>query len=188
MSNTPKDEFLRAYKPIHSRFLRYCRSMAYGQMDTQDLVQESVLVALQRWEDIERKTSLLAFLIGTARKLLQNNYRKASRLRSMDQESEALRKMESQTGNPELAMDIHLLHQAMTKLGAAEQECLVLFEISGFGLQEIADLRGEGLSAVKSRISRARQRLRILLEDGNAQPKPFIQPQATLFHLLSSVL
>lgn len=176
------------YKPIHSRFLRYCRSMAYGQMDTQDLVQESVLVALQRWEEIDKKTSLLAFLIGTARKLLQNHYRKASRFRSMDQESEALRKMESQTGNPELALEIHFLHQAMARLGTAEQECLVLFEISGFSLQEIADLRGEGLSAIKSRVSRARQRLRIMLEDGNAQNQPVAQPDATLFHLLSTVL
>ncbi len=181
----PHNEFLQAYQPIHSRFVKYCSSMAYGQMETQDLVQETILLTMQKWEEIRKKESLLAFMVGVAGRKLKAQARKSQRESRFEMEKESLRKMESKTQNPELAFDIHLLFKAMENLSEKEKECLVLFEISGFCIREVAEIQNESETAIKSRLSRSRQKLRQLLEDGmTSQIAKPARTQTTLFNFL----
>jgi RNA polymerase sigma factor (sigma-70 family) len=54
-----------------------------------------------------------------------------------------------------------LLDNALSKLSAKERAAVLLYEIAGFSIEEIQHLQKENsLSAVKSRLSRARQKLR----------------------------
>ena len=56
---------------------------------------------------------------------------------------------------------------ALAQLGARQRATLLLHEVAGFGLQEIATLLGDrSLSATKMRLSRSRERMRALLTDG----------------------
>jgi RNA polymerase sigma-70 factor (ECF subfamily) len=73
--------------------------------------------------------------------------------------------MESKTQNPELTFDLHLLHLALDKLSEKEKEGIILFEISGFSIKEIAEIQQESESAIKTRLSRSRQKLKQILED-----------------------
>ncbi len=139
--------------------------MAYGVMETQDLVQETVLVVMQKWNQIQKKDSLLAFMVGVAHNQIRMALRKMQRQTRLEMEKEALRKMESKTQNAELAYDIHLMYQAMDKLAERERECLILFEISGFSIKEIVEIQGDGESAIKARLSRARHKLKGMLDD-----------------------
>ncbi|MCP4448325.1 MAG: RNA polymerase sigma factor [Myxococcales bacterium] len=50
--------------------------------------------------------------------------------------------------------------QALATLPNVQREAVVLFEIHGFSIEEVADLQKVSLSAVKSRVSRGRDRLR----------------------------
>jgi DNA-directed RNA polymerase specialized sigma24 family protein len=50
----------------------------------------------------------------------------------------------------------------------------VLFELEGFTLEEIASMEGDSLSAVKSRLARARMRLRRHYEKDAAALDPII--------------
>lgn len=156
------------YQPIHRRFAKYCDSMAYGVVDPKDLVQETVLLVLQKWDSVRKKESLLAFMVGVATNQLRMHQRKMKRQTRMECEKEALRRMEAKTQNAEVAFDIHLLHLAMEKLTEKERASLTMFEISGFSIREVAQALGEGESAVKTRLSRARHKLKAMLEDGEA--------------------
>jgi hypothetical protein len=102
MPDNSHQEFLQFYKPIHSRFVKFCSSMAYGRMETQDLVQETVLVVMQKWDKIQKKDSLLAFMVGTAGRILQNQGRKSRRETGLDAEKDSLRKLEAKTMDPEI--------------------------------------------------------------------------------------
>jgi RNA polymerase sigma-70 factor (ECF subfamily) len=186
MPDKPHQEFLQFYKPIHSRFVKFCSSMAYGRMETQDLVQETVLVVMQKWDRIEKKESLLAFMVGTAGRILQNQGRKSSRETGLDAERDSLRKLEAQTQDPSLAFDIHLMFEAMKQLGEKERECLVLFEISGFSVKEVAEIQQETETAIKSRLSRGRQKLKAILEDEpTVKTNSATRSPAALFSILS---
>ena len=104
----------------------------------------------------------------------------------MEMEEVALNKMEAKTQSPELAYDIHLLYQAMDQLSVKEKECLILFEISGFSVREVAVIQNETESAIKSRLSRSRQKLKSLLEDKPAKANPSsIHSTAALFSILT---
>lgn len=149
-------------------------------MEAKDLVQETVWVVLRRWDEIQKKDSLLAFMIGVANRQIKAQLRQMQRQTRFDQEKEALLKMEARIQNADLAYDIHLMYQAMEQLGEKEKECLVMVEISGFSIREVSEIQGDSEGAVKTRLSRARQRLKSLLLD-NTQVKT---SASTLFSIL----
>ena len=57
----------------------------------------------------------------------------------------------------ELSMKVQ---EAVSNLPPLQREALILFEYEGLALNEIASMVGTDLGAVKSRLHRARQRLR----------------------------
>jgi len=59
--------FMEAYARCHEPFLRYCSALAYGKMDVQDLVQDVLLSAFQRFESIDKKDELVHYLVRAAR-------------------------------------------------------------------------------------------------------------------------
>lgn len=64
-------------------------------------------------------------------------------------------------------IDKLVLEQALTKLDSKFRECLVLRELSGFSYKEIADILQINEGTVKSRMARARAKLKnILIEMG----------------------
>jgi DNA-directed RNA polymerase specialized sigma24 family protein len=62
---------------------------------------------------------------------------------------------------------------ALAELPAEQRESIVLFEIEGWQVEEIAELHGVSMSAVKSRLARGRARLRVYYQKqlaGDAVP------------------
>jgi RNA polymerase sigma factor (sigma-70 family) len=62
------------------------------------------------------------------------------------------------------------LQQALDQLGADQRLVVVLSDVQGMAYEEIATITGTSLGTVKSRLSRARARLREILRDGELLP------------------
>lgn len=153
------------YQPLHERFARYCRTKAMGTMEPADLAQEAVLAALENYDRLRDKGKLLSYLIGTVNHLVSNQRRQQKR--AVDWDAAAVSDLASRLPDPALLADIRLLLKAIQQLPPHEQEALELFELSGFSVREVADIQGVSEGAVKTRLSRARARLKTLLaEDG----------------------
>ena len=167
MNPETHQEFLSLYKPLHESFTRYCSSNAYGLMETEDLVQETILATLQQFNRINDKSKLLAYMIGAASNIIKNVLRRQKFKASFDER--ALKKMENKIGDPELALDIHYLYKALNQLSAKDKEAIILFEINGFSIREISELQHSNAGATKTRLSRARQKLRELLSEEHPQ-------------------
>ena len=56
-------------------------------------------------------------------------------------------------------MDREWLYKALSRLPEQQREAILLFEISGFSIKEIAVLQESSESAIKQRLSRGRQQL-----------------------------
>jgi len=65
--------------------------------------------------------------------------------------------------NAETNLDVEILYKALQKLPASQAEAIVLFEISGFSLNEITEIQGGTLSGVKTRLKRGREKLASIL-------------------------
>ena len=75
---------------------------------------------------------------------------------------------------PDIDHDVEVLYNLLGKLPPKQRECVVLFELSGFSLEEIRQLQGGTLSGVKSRLTRGREQLRLWLlpsEGSNEGPR-----------------
>ncbi len=158
-----KSEFLKQYQPFHEPFTRYCSSRTFGWMETEDLVQEAVLAALENYEKLENKEKLPAYLLGIANNLVKNKKRRLKFRGNWD--NVMIAKLESQTQSPELATDICFLQKAIEQLPEKQREALILFEISGFSIREISQIQQSTEGATKTRLSRARQGLKYLLSE-----------------------
>lgn len=162
-----RSAFLSHYEPLHEGFIRYCHSKAYGFLDTEDLAQEAILTALQNWSRIRDKNKLLSYLMGTVNNILRNQARK-QKYRG-EWAAQRAHKLESELRDPSTALDIQYLLKAMDELPREQAETLRLFELSGFSIKEISQQMGISEGAIKTRLSRARARLRELLQEEGKQ-------------------
>lgn len=157
-----QEKFRQLYESVHDQFERFCRARVYGEMDYRDLMNETLLVAWEKLDSLRSEQAFLSFLFGIAVRLLAKNNRKLREFKTEDQPMLQNRVSEDQTDRD---AEVHLLYQALAKLPDAQREGLILFEINGFPIREIAEMQEASESAVKKRLERGRQQLFCLLSD-----------------------
>lgn len=161
MSRRKKQQFMTLYKPVHARFERFCKARAYGEMDFKDLMQDTVVVAFEKFDERHSDAQFLYFLFGISTKLLANANRKKHEELWNDEIA-----MQSQiSASVEKQLEVEDLYKALALLPESQREALILFEISGFSMREIAGIQQTSEDAVKQRVSRGRKELSKLLTE-----------------------
>ncbi len=165
MADSKQQAFLKAYQACHEPLLRYCSALVYGKMDVEDLVQDVLLSAYLHFDKIEKKHQLLHYLIRAARNKSISNWRKKKyKAELLEGHAERLKSKEV---SAETLLDIQLLYRTLDKLPEKQKDALILFEVSGFSMKEIAVIQESTEGAVKTKISRGRQKLKGLLKEKN---------------------
>ena len=148
---------------------RYARVLVHTGDRADDLVQDCVERALSRASLYQPDTNLRAWLFTIMRNIAITQTRKdklrrtyASERMAMDRGSEA----PSQTDVVVLKDSLRILGQ----LSAGEQQAVTLLGLYDLSYEEAASLSGLPVGTMKSRLSRGRQRLRSLLDPGEAAP------------------
>jgi len=152
---------MNLYRPVHASFERFCKARVYGNMDFKDLMQETIIVAFEKFESMRHPSAFKSFLIGTSIKILANDSRKIRELKEVD--NSAI--YSAYSINESNSLEIEDLHKALNKLPELQKEAIILFEINGFSIKEIAEIQESGESAVKQRLARGRASLAELLID-----------------------
>ena len=156
-----QNRFLKCYEPIHDRFERFCRARVYGGMDYKDLMNETLLIAYTKFDDLRSETAFLSFLFTIAVRFLANTAKKAKQTENDSSvDMEAIKDM---SANTDSGARVYLLHQALALLPDAQREAIILFEISGFSIKDIKEIQNASESAVKQRLKRGRERLKAIL-------------------------
>lgn len=154
---------MAAYAACHDGFLRYCSALAFERMDVEDLVQDVLLSAFKKFEDLEEPEKLQHYLIRAARNRAVSLRRTSGRRRELTElQGERLL---AKGATPDELADVHLLYRAVHRLPAKQRDAILLFEISGFSQQEIAESQGCSVASVKMRLSRGRDALKQLLRE-----------------------
>jgi RNA polymerase sigma-70 factor (ECF subfamily) len=149
---------MEMYTPCHQGFIGYCRGLTGNREDARDLAGEAVLIVFENLDKLRKRDSFKAYLFGVARRLQLHRYRRS---RFSGEYSETLaNSLPDQETAPDVLADVEFLYGLLDDLPPKQREALVLFEISGFSLEEIRQLQGGTLSGVKSRLMRGREQLR----------------------------
>lgn len=150
-------DFLKLYEPIHDRFERFCRARVFGDMDFRDILNDSLVIAYEKFETLKSKDAFLSFLFSICVRVVGNNYQK--KRETNVEKNHFIFELSDKNADPQSAADIHYLYQALAQLSDDQRECIILFEISGFSIKEIMVIQGSSESAVKQRLKRGREKL-----------------------------
>lgn len=161
MQKTKQDEFLKLYEPVHERFERFCRARVYGDMEYRDLINETLLVAYNKFESLKSKDAFLSYLFSTAIRILGTKNQKIKEGRYS--ELHEINGITDQNADSQRDVNVHFLYEALSKLNENQRESIILFEISGFSIKEIAEIQHSSQDAVKQRLKRGREKLAQIL-------------------------
>jgi RNA polymerase sigma-70 factor, ECF subfamily len=148
---------MELYEPQHSRLSNYCRSMARNRADAHDLLNDTVLAAYEQFASLEHPERFGGYLFSIASNLFKKQLRR-KKFRGQYNEKEALM-LEDLAVDTETRADLSIIMQKMELLPTLQREALTLFYISDLPMEEIRNIQGGSLSAVKLRIKRGRERL-----------------------------
>ena len=151
------------YRPIHKRFVRYCQARAYGHYDPEDLVNETVLKAYEKFDEVKQPEAFLYYLFSIAKNILRNNARRQKFHGDFEEEQAA--NLVGGENQGEANLEAEMLYKALDQLPEEQREAVILFDLSGFSVKEVMELQNAGSSAVKTRLSRGRKRLAELLKE-----------------------
>lgn len=161
MSKKKQQEFLAAYEPIHQQFERFCRARAFGDMDFRDLMNDSLLIAYKKFEELRDRKQFKSFLFRITSHVVGNFLQK----KKTDRMQDAHLQQHDSAPTPDLSTDLSILFELLQELPDVQREAILLFEIAGFSIKEIMEIQGAGESAVKARLKRGRAQLEKLLTE-----------------------
>jgi RNA polymerase sigma-70 factor, ECF subfamily len=158
-----RERFLDFFLPVEPLLVRFARALAGNNDDARDVVGETVLTALEQFENLSNEDSFKFFLFTIARRTYWKTVLKKRLFIPLDKKHEELQYDDSAIA--ESSHDIVLLYEALHKLPFKIREAISLFELGGFSLVEIQAIQGGSLSGVKTRLARGRLRLKKSLSD-----------------------
>jgi len=165
-STEKQQKFLALLQPVYDGLYRFIYALTRNRDKADDLMSETILQAYERFETVRDTKAFFSFVLTIAKRI---HKRREWRARLFIFDSDTIEQTYGSTSSPETATDTELMLHALDRLPAKQREALILFEISGFSIEEICALQGGSLSGVKSRLARGRQKLAELL--GHADDK-----------------
>jgi len=159
------ERLLRLLGPIHEQAAGTARRLSKSADEGDDLYQESVLRAFERLHDLRDESKFRSWFFAT----LLSIHRTRRRRRATVSLEEAWPRGGEPAGEDgskwaEALERADRAARALDGLAPVQREAVVLHEIEGFSVEEVAAMQGVTISAVKSRLVRGRDKLRQFYE------------------------
>ncbi len=148
---------------------RFAFSLTKNEDRADDLVQDSVERALLKAEYFEPGTNLRSWMFTVCRRIFLNQIRKQKTQGvSVDIEDAPQTKL-SAAASQDMTLACKEMLTAMEKLPMRDKIVLSLIVVEGMKYDEAAEVLDVPIGTVRSRLSRARTRLKELIEEGSAE-------------------
>jgi RNA polymerase sigma-70 factor (ECF subfamily) len=146
------------------------RHLAGPRADLDDLAQAAAERALKAWPRFEGRSAVSTWTYGIVYRTLLDHerwYRRWRRRFTASNESagpEPRADLDPETASIEVAR-ARQLHQALSRLAPAKRAVVVLRELEGLSLKEVAEVVGANERTVRSRLHDGKQKLLALLRE-----------------------
>lgn len=160
----PNDKFEDIYEQYHNKIRRYL-SLKVDVQTAEDLTQLTFIKALENIHSFRGESSIFTWISNIANNTLKNEFRRKHR---SNEAIEDISHLDNRfisfefTKNIEIRIDIT---KALEQLSEIDREIISLHYDVGCTFQEISEIVGKRISAVKNRLYRALGKLRMELYD-----------------------
>lgn len=163
------NQFIELLKPLYNDALKYCRALCAKRStdEAEDVLQQSLLKALENFGSLSDKSKFRSWFFKIITREFFNSVRKDfwKRFLPLD-ESKDIPELPEVFNRADEDENKLILTKALSKISAKERSAILLFEIAGFSMEEIREIQNEkSISAIKSRLSRTREKLKKYIED-----------------------
>ena len=142
------------------RLVGQLHAMTGSRAEAEDCVQEAYARAWQRWDKVSGYGDPEAWVRTVAYRVSVSAWRKSANMRA------AHRRHGVPDDSRGLSPDYVAIVAALRKVSAAQRQAIVLHHLVGLSVEEIARETGAAAGTVKARLSRGRQALAPLLDEG----------------------
>ncbi|WP_339708013.1 sigma-70 family RNA polymerase sigma factor [uncultured Sphingosinicella sp.] len=162
-------------EPLIPALRRYARSLLRDREDADDLVQDVIERALVRWHQRRRSASVRAWLFTILHNLAMDHLRQRTR-RGMIEPIDAV--PEAQLAHParqEAAVARADILALVAALPEEQRSVLLLIAVEDLSYAEAATVLDVPQGTIMSRLARARERLRRMMEGESAMSQPIMK-------------
>ncbi len=175
LSTPSRGDFDRLLGEIRPRLHRYCARMTGSVIDGEDVVQEALVKALEAFTApgaIDRPES---WLFRIAHNAALDFLRRRSRreMNRADQDPEMMANPTETVPSREIAATSL---RTFMRLPVAQRSSVILMDVLGYSLEDIAGMTSATTPAVKASLHRGRARLRELAAEPEDLPMPVLDP------------
>lgn len=174
-------DFMQKYEKVHTGFVKYCKAKSYGILDYEDLHSETITRAFEGYEKLKDKAVFSAYIYGIAKNIIRNELRKKASVNKY--EIYRIDRSLVAQNHAEQKFEIEVLYKALSYLPEKQKETVILFEISGYSIKEIAKIQDCGESAVKQRLKRGREQLSEILAEPRMETEKLTRKSNVLLTL-----
>jgi RNA polymerase sigma-70 factor (ECF subfamily) len=143
----------------------FARSLCSSAAEAEDLAQEALLKAWNARESYAIGTNMKAWTFMILRNQFYSEKRRAWRSTQLDPDT-AERTLVT-VDDPSAGLQLDEVRRAMAVLPEDQREALILIGAGGFSYEEVSEICGCAIGTIKSRVSRARDRLALILAEGS---------------------
>jgi RNA polymerase sigma-70 factor (ECF subfamily) len=162
------ERLMRLLSPLHGSAAAFARRLGRSAEDGDDLFQDAILRAHDKLPSLRDEANFRSWFYILILNVHRNRSRRQfwRRFFSLDGEMAPEFDPPGEDGAEweQERRQAARASRALAGLPAVQREAVVLFELEGFSVEEIANLQNVSVSAVKSRLSRGRGHLRSAYE------------------------
>lgn len=168
----PASEFAELLKPHLDRLYRLAFRLVGNRSDAEDLLQDVLIKLYERRDELTSIAELAPWLSRVLYNRFVDDARKHARKRLAAIDPDTLAEQRGDcdcddgplVAETQLAFDISRVRTAVAALSIDHRTVLLMHDAEGYKLEEIQLITGVPVGTLKSRLHRARARLRGLLE------------------------
>lgn len=143
----------------------FARSLCGNPTEADDLAQDALLKAWDKRDSFTPGTNMKAWVFMITRNQFYSDKRRSWRVNQLD--PEVAERTLTAVSDPIAGLQLDELRRALRWLSDEHREALILIGAGGLSYEEVAEITGCAVGTIKSRVSRARDRLALILAEGS---------------------
>jgi len=169
-------DFDRLLGELRPKLHRYCSRMTGSVIDGEDAVQEALVKAIEAFPSFASIANPEAWLFRVAHNATLDLLRRRTRQEARQTEKE-LEMIVDPVSTVEDRLNAAVSLRTFMRLPAAQRSSVILMDVLGYSLDEIADVTETSLPAVKAALHRGRTRLKEFAQEPEDRPAPTLSAE-----------
>jgi len=170
----PKAEFERLLAELRPRLHRYCARMTGSVIDGEDVLQETLVKAIEAFPHTGPLANVEGWLFRIAHNAALDFLRRRARREGVQDGDEALETIADPDSVIERRQAAAASLRTLMRLPVAQRSSVILMDVLGHSLEEISEVLESTVPAVKANLHRGRQRLVELAAEPDDRAPPVL--------------